>query len=122
MKNYNFCNNCGKSGHLYHQCKIPITSIGIIVFRPSSSGIQYLMIRRKDSLGYVDFMRGRYPIHNKQYLMNIIDEMTLEEKNKLLNEKFEDLWSELWGEDVGIQYRGEEKTSREKMKIGRAHV
>ena len=57
MKNYNFCNNCGKSGHLYHQCKIPITSIGIIVFRPSSSGIQYLMIRRKDSLGYVDFMR-----------------------------------------------------------------
>ena len=40
--------------------------------------------------------------------MNIIDEMTLQEKNKLLNEKFETLWSELWGEDVGIQYRGEE--------------
>jgi 8-oxo-dGTP pyrophosphatase MutT (NUDIX family) len=117
MKNYNFCNNCGKSGHLYHQCKIPITSIGIIVFRPSSNGIQYLMIRRKDSLGYVDFMRGRYPIHNKEYLMNIINEMTLQEKNKLLNKKFEQLWSELWGEDVGIQYRGEEKTSREKMNI-----
>ena len=94
MKNYNFCNNCGKSGHLYHQCKIPITSIGIIVFRPSSNGIQYLMIRRKDSLGYVDFMRGRYPIHNKEYLMNIINEMTLEEKNKLLNIILEDLWRE----------------------------
>ena len=28
----NFCNNCGKHGHLFHQCKNPITSIGIIVF------------------------------------------------------------------------------------------
>ena len=117
MKNYNFCNNCGKSGHLYHQCKIPITSIGIIVFRPTSNGIQYLMIRRKDSLGYVDFMRGRYPIHNKEYLMNIIDEMTLHEKNRLLNKNFEELWTELWGEDVGIQYRGEETSSREKISI-----
>ena len=117
MKSYNFCNNCGKSGHLYHQCKIPITSIGIIVFRPTSSGIQYLMIRRKDSLGYMDFMRGRYPIHNKQYLMNILNEMTLQEKNKLLNDDFRDLWVKLWGEDVGIQYRGEETSSKEKMDL-----
>jgi uncharacterized membrane protein YvbJ len=26
--NYIFCNNCGKSGHLFQQCKQPITSIG----------------------------------------------------------------------------------------------
>ena len=115
MKSFNFCNNCGKSGHLYHQCKIPITSIGIIVFRPSANGIQYLMIRRKDSLGYVDFMRGRYPLHNKEYLMNILNEMTIQEKSKLLNDDFQDLWNKLWGEDVGIQYRGEEKSSREKI-------
>ena len=115
LKNYNFCNNCGKTGHLYHQCKIPITSIGIIVFRASSSGIQYLLIRRKDTLGYVDFLRGKYPIHNKRYLMNIINEMTLQEKNVLLTKDFSELWNNLWGEDVGIQYRGEEKSSREKL-------
>jgi hypothetical protein len=28
-----FCNNCGKSGHLFHQCKHPITSNGIVLFR-----------------------------------------------------------------------------------------
>ena len=33
MKEYNFCNNCGKHGHLFHQCKVPITSIGIIPIR-----------------------------------------------------------------------------------------
>ena len=30
MTKYSFCNNCGKQGHLYHQCKRPITSIGIV--------------------------------------------------------------------------------------------
>ena len=58
-KAYNFCNNCGKTGHAFHQCKHPITSIGIITFRANTEGIQYLLIRRKDSLGYVDFMRGK---------------------------------------------------------------
>lgn len=117
MKTYNFCNNCGKSGHLFHHCKIPITSVGIIVFRPSSCGTQFLMIRRKDTLGFVDFMRGKYPIHSKEYLMNIIDEMTISEKKKILTVQFEKLWNELWGEDIGIQYRGEEKSSKEKLNI-----
>ena len=55
----NYCNNCGKYGHLYHQCKTPITSFGIIVFRIKEDTPQYLMIRRKDTLGYIDFMRGK---------------------------------------------------------------
>lgn len=115
MKEYNFCNNCGKHGHLFHQCKNPITSIGIIVFNNDGPEIEYLMIRRKDSLGYVDFMRGKYPLYNKRYLLNIISEMTDREKNKLLNNEFDVLWNELWGDYIGVQYRGEEKTSCEKF-------
>ena len=115
MKEYNFCNNCGKHGHLFHQCKNPITSIGIIVFNNDEPITQYLMIRRKDSLGYVDFMRGKYPLFNKRYLLNIISEMTNSEKESLLNNDFDVLWNKLWGEYIGIQYRGEEKISREKF-------
>lgn len=115
---HTFCNNCGKNGHVFHQCKQPITSIGIIAFRYNiSNKLEYLMIRRKDSLGFVDFMRGKYPLNNKGYIMNIINEMTMDEKHKLLTMSFEDLWNYLWGDNVGIQYRGEEKTSREKIKI-----
>ena len=120
-KNYNFCNNCGKTGHAFHHCKHPITSIGIIAYRHIEDQRQFLMIRRKDTLGYVDFMRGKYPIYNKLYLQNIIDEMTLDEKTRLLNDDFNELWNELWGNYIGIQYRGEEKTSREKfesLKLG----
>ena len=127
MKDIIFCNNCGKHGHLFHQCKNPITSLGIIVYNDdkyknnNSEEIEYLMIRRKDSLGYVEFIRGKYPLFNKRYLLNIISEMTNEEKNNLLNKEFDELWSELWGDYIGIQYKLEEKISREKfisLKIG----
>ena len=73
-KNTNICNNCGKSGHLFHQCKLPITSYGIIVFRSSTEGLQFLMLRRKDSFGYIDFIRGKYSPYNIYQVQNIINE------------------------------------------------
>lgn len=80
-----FCNNCGKQGHSYHQCKLPITSNGVIAYRihPQTNEIQYLMIRRKDTLGYMDFMRGKFPVYQKQYVMNMLLQMTIEERNRL---------------------------------------
>ena len=49
---YNYCNNCGESGHQFHHCKKPITSIGIIAYRVNEEAErEYLMIRRKDTLG-----------------------------------------------------------------------
>tara|TARA_B000000557_G_scaffold264783_1_gene271773 strand:+ start:7165 stop:7959 length:795 start_codon:yes stop_codon:yes gene_type:complete len=115
MKAYNFCNNCGKTGHQYHNCKSPITSIGIIAFKRVKDEIKYLLICRKHSLGFVDFMRGKYPLHNIEYLNNIINEMTIEEKKHLRTNTFDELWTFLWGNFLGIQYRGEEKTSKDKF-------
>ena len=111
---FQFCNNCGKTGHQFHSCKHPITSVGLISFRMFNNKLQYLMIRRKHSLGFVEFMRGKYPLYNYNYLLNIFNEMSVYEKEKIRNSSFDELWNYLWGENVGIQYRGEEKTSREK--------
>ena len=113
-KSFNFCNNCGKNGHQFHSCKHPITSVGLISFRMFHNKLQYLMIRRKHSLGFVEFMRGKYPLYNYNYLLNIFNEMSVYEKEKIKNSSFDELWNYLWGDNVGIQYRGEEKTSREK--------
>ncbi len=116
QKTYQFCNNCAKQGHLFNQCKMPITSIGIVAFRKMLNGTRkYLMICRKDSLGYIEFLRGKYPLYNKEYIQALIDEMTVYEKEKILNDDFKDLWKNLWGDFVGIQYRGEEKHAREKF-------
>jgi 8-oxo-dGTP pyrophosphatase MutT (NUDIX family) len=122
MKNYNFCNNCGKLGHLFHQCKLPITSIGIIAFRIHDNRLEYLLIRRKDSLGFVDFLRGKYTLQNKEYLINLLNKMTISEKEFLLKTEFSELWNHLWGENVGIQYRSEEKLSQEKFETLKSGV
>ena len=115
-KTYNhFCNNCGKTGHSYNQCSKPITSLGVITFNKSIHSLKYLLICRKDSLGYVEFIRGKYPLYNKDYIQNIINEMTIKEKNNLLTKDFKLLWQELWGDYYGVQYRNEEKTSLDKF-------
>jgi 8-oxo-dGTP pyrophosphatase MutT (NUDIX family) len=116
-KNTNICNNCGKQGHSFHQCKLPITSYGIIVFRRSESGLQFLMLRRKDSFGYIDFIRGKYSPYNIYQIQNIVNEMSTEEKHRLLNEPFEDLWQNMWGEISISQYKNEEMTSYKKMEL-----
>ena len=70
-KKTNVCNNCGKQGHMFYQCRLPITSYGIIVFKNTLEGLKFLMIRRKDSFGYIDFIRGKYTHHNIYHLLNI---------------------------------------------------
>jgi 8-oxo-dGTP pyrophosphatase MutT (NUDIX family) len=116
MNSVCYCNNCGAKGHMFYQCKQPITSVGIIVFRNNPDHRrEYLMIRRKDSIGYVEFLRGKYSIYNKLYLLNIISEMTLIEKERILTNDFTTLWTQLWSDDVNLQYRSEEKNSQEKF-------
>lgn len=114
-KNNIFCNNCGKSGHLFHQCKLPITSIGIIAIRKVESDVEILLIRRKNSLGFVDFMRGKYNINNFRYIVNLFNKMSTEEKNLILNKDFTYLWKYLWGSNINNQYKNEEKISQEKL-------
>ena len=114
----NVCNNCGKQGHIFHQCKLPITSYGVIVFRESEKGYQYLMIRRKDSFGYIDFIRGKYNPYNLEQLENIFDEMSLEEKERLIEKDFSILWTEMWGDHTNYnQYKNEEVTSQKKFEL-----
>lgn len=100
-KYYDVCNNCGKQGHTFKQCKNPITSYGVIVFRisPVNQEREYLMIRRKDTLGYIDFMRGKYSVSNQTYILNMIHQMTVQEKNKLKCFTFDELWRDLWKDE-----------------------
>ena len=113
---YQFCNNCGKSGHIFQQCLQPIISNGIIACRKNGLGKwEFLTICRKNTLGYIDFLRGKYPLYNKDYIQDLINEMTLTEKENILNKTFAELWSNLWGDYVGLQYRGEEKNSKDKF-------
>ena len=116
-----FCNNCGKVGHLFHQCKIPITSIGIIAIRIVNESTEVLLIRRKDSLAFVDFMRGKYNLDDIEYIVKILERMTSNEHKMLLENNFKTLWNYLWGSNITNQYKNEEKISQikfDKLKNG----
>jgi len=99
----------------YNQCKKPTISIGIIAFTKINSKYKYLLICRKDSLGYIDFLRGKYPLYNEKYIQTLIDEMTLEEKRILLQTDFNTLWSQLWGHFGGMNYRNENQSAEDKF-------
>jgi 8-oxo-dGTP pyrophosphatase MutT (NUDIX family) len=125
MNKNNICNNCGKQGHQFHQCKMPITSYGLVAFRLTTQGIQYLMIRRKDSFGYIDFIRGKYNPMNYDHLKSIFNEMSVDERNNILNTPFHVLWKNMWAindsHDLSTQYRFEEQNSCKKfesLKVG----
>ena len=54
------------------------------------------MIQRKDSLCYIEFIRGKYDTYNIKYIQILIDKCTIEEKQNLLNCSYELLWQKLW--------------------------
>jgi ADP-ribose pyrophosphatase YjhB (NUDIX family) len=118
------CNNCGNRTHNYNQCKLPIISIGGIAFRRNTlknNQIEYLMICRKHTLGYMDFMRGKYSLFNKEHILNLLKEMSVEEKNNIISKDFSLLWNQLWNKNENdknndnIQYNTEEFLSFDKI-------
>ena len=112
-----FCNNCGKNGHVMHTCKHPVISNGMIVFKDGDEGASYLMIRRKDTLGFVEFIRGKYPIYNQTYVQRLIDEMTVDEKRRLKTQTFSELWKNVWGDYLNSKYQNEEAVSCDRFNM-----
>lgn len=118
------CSNCGRKGHTYKKCLMPIISLGIICMKTNdekiikyennsinkyhfdivedNKNVQFLMIRRKHTCGFVDYIRGNYKLESyKHYLQlkNLFETMTLNEINLIKTKNFSDLWIYLWGND-----------------------
>lgn len=95
-KNNIQCINCNEKGHTCKQCKQPTTSHGIIVFKINNNEPQYLMIQRRNTFHYVEFIRGKYETYNTTYLNSMFKGMTKEERNNILKGDFEYLWNSFW--------------------------
>ena len=64
-----YCNNCGNIGHYYRDCKYPILSYGIILYDDTDKNdIKIVLIERKNSISYIEFLRGKYDINSKSYI------------------------------------------------------
>jgi 8-oxo-dGTP pyrophosphatase MutT (NUDIX family) len=135
------CTNCGEHGHTTKQCLQPITSYGVILFRikggwnqverlldsettlngleSAQSNIEYLLIQRKDSLGFIDIIRAKYNVNDIPYISQQIRGMTRNEQEKLLNESFDTIWEQMWGPCIqgSNLYRHEKEQSRQKLEL-----
>ena len=108
------CTNCGLTGHVFHHCLSPITSYGIIAIRfcqtpsffsksLSPSDMEFLLIQRKDSLAFNEFLRGKYNYHDIEYISKLLKDMTIKEQQSILTKTFHQLWTDLWGENSTLQ-------------------
>ena len=82
----NYCNNCGNYGHLYKNCRHPILSYGIILYHrcKDTEEIKIVMIERKDSLAYIEFLRGKYKsIYDTEYIELLFSRFSKEELEKI---------------------------------------
>ena len=112
-----YCSNCGGRGHLFKECKKPIRSFGIVAFRvfkdisksdeDNKPRIQVCLIRRKNTISYEAFIRGKYrldelPIH--------LERMTIMEKQKIKKIEWDELYNEI------CYHRSSKHAQRERKK------
>ncbi len=95
-----YCTNCGKIGHNYKNCKNPIISYGIMLFKYVDNEFKLLLVQRKDSIAYIEFIRGKYSISNTSKLFNLLQNITKSELSNILNYDFDYLWNKLWSSNI----------------------
>jgi 8-oxo-dGTP pyrophosphatase MutT (NUDIX family) len=101
----------------WNQPSILVSPNAITGFENYYPKIEVLLIQRRDSLGYVEMLRGKYKETDIEYIRKQIYGMTDTERQKLVSRPFDELWSELWGYDNkgASHYRNDKEISRQKM-------
>jgi 8-oxo-dGTP pyrophosphatase MutT (NUDIX family) len=54
-------------------------------------------VKRKDSMAYMEFIRGKYSPSNTDYIQRLMKNMTKQEQTHVVTEDFDTLWTKLWG-------------------------
>jgi len=72
----------------------PIASFGVILYSKNEQGeIVFLLYQRRDTYEYMEFMRGIWAEYN---LPKIFSNMTLDERDRIRNYTFKELWDDLF--------------------------
>ena len=172
LRKRGYCGNCDKYGHVFKNCRKPITSFGLVVFKIDlvdetlvsrfmhyanigrdmtkrtvdvfdnrtasltidddcvrynrindieklymyKDHVKFLLIRRRNTLGYIEFIRGRYQVEDVEELIKLFENMTEEEMCRIDRMEFDKLWDELWISSKGNKtYEAEYEHSRRKF-------
>lgn len=129
------CTNCGEEGHHQRSCTAPISSYGCILFRVkdpnwnplerlasqettnivlSIDDVEFCLIQRKDSIGFVELVRGKYKLTDIDYIRDQISGMTMAERELIRDNTLDVLWKHVWGEE-NKHYKHDFEISKDKF-------
>lgn len=72
------------------------------LFSLLNSSCNFLLIKRRHTLGFVEFVRGRYKQNNIQSITHLFNQMIKEELDLISLQNFDLLWKALWSDDVSL--------------------
>tara|TARA_B100000214_G_C23912158_1_gene601852 strand:+ start:424 stop:1257 length:834 start_codon:yes stop_codon:yes gene_type:complete len=111
-----YCNNCGNFGHTYGNCRHPILSYGVILYNYDKEGEpSIVLVERKDSLSYIEFLRGKYKsIYDTEYIKLLFSRFSKKELDSINKYDFDTLWKNLWihTETINPRIKREYKKSK----------
>ena len=81
----------------------------ILKFNKYNTMIQFLLVRRKHSLNYIDFIRGKYDTSDYYMILNMFNHMSKNEVNNIKTMTFDDLWNNLWNKTANNKLYNKER-------------
>ena len=88
------------------------------LFARDYPAIKFLLIQRKDTMGYIDFIRGKYPPsepERTQALRVYLQEMTADERQSLATKTFDQIWDDVWINHDSKTYKNEYEAAKAKF-------
>jgi hypothetical protein len=82
--------------------------------------LMFLFVRKKNSIEYIEFIKGKYNVYNEYSYVKLLSYITLDELQILKNSNFIDLWNNLWNvkennKSLNIKYENEYINSKDKF-------
>jgi hypothetical protein len=77
--------------------------------------VNFLLINRKYSVEYIEFIQGKYIINDKKTYIKLIELMTKNEISALKNNDFKKIWYDLWNRDPENKYSKDYEISKKKF-------
>jgi 8-oxo-dGTP pyrophosphatase MutT (NUDIX family) len=78
--------------------------------------LEFLMICRRDSLSFIEFVRGKY--NDRTYLNSLFQGMTQREHDKIRALTFDELWRSVWGSAADTHKVDHENSYRKYKALG----
>ena len=76
--------------------------------------LEFLLIQRRDSLGFIELIRGRFKTNDVDYIILHLKGITENERERYRDGPFDVLWNSLWGLNVNHLYKNEFENAKAK--------